>query len=290
MVSQYQKGYLLLEVLIVMAILIGLLGLLTPILDDFQKSMASRQKILELMMLEKNIADQLSAQFKRVGRYGCKAPNFMIQVGSSETVPSRIERYDIADGADWLYGFDLGACSTFGVARNGVLELPSVCHDVQVGDSLFAGSCDALRSVKVLSINHEKTLMEWPDNTIDSEVHVYTQESFYWFVQPGKTGRNALWRRPSIKGNALELAPGVEHLRISLLLDNNFDGKADEIVNKPHTVAYQKLVGFLIEFHYRLPLCDPVPLTLVYQSLRGDEWRYDNICSGIGKLLVASRD
>lgn len=288
MVKRRFGGYLLLEVLIVTIILAGLFALLVPGIRQVEKLSETRRHVVELLLLEQNISDQLKAQLNRVGNYGCYAPLLKVQVGKAISAPQRIKNYTLDEGSDWLYANDVGECSTYGAIQSGILDIPAVCNGVKVGDRLLAGTCQSVKEVTVLSVSEHKITAQWPEASLEGEVHVYTQEPFYWFIQPGKVGGNSFWRRSAIKGNALELTPGVEHVRISLLLDIDEDGVADEVANQTYNALYSRVSGFLVEYHFRLFECTSHLPMLTYISLRGDEWKYDNVCSGIGKLIVAN--
>ena len=290
MVRQRLNGYLLLEVLLVIAILTGLFALLTPSIQQVQKTTETRRQMLALMLLEQNITDQLTSQLSQVGDFGCSTSKLEIEVGTSDQIPPRLKGYDLDRDADWLYGSYVGACSTFGTLKSGLVELPAVCSSIDVGDQLQASDCHSTQKVPIVSTSNDKVIALWPEPISEGELHVYSQEPFYWFVKPGKVGENAFWRRSAMHGNALELTPGVEHLRFYSLLDHNDDGIADELLNQPHKVTSDKFLGLLVEYHFRLPNCEARQSIFAYRTLRGDSWQYDNICSGIGKLVVAKNN
>lgn len=287
MVKLRQSGYLLLEALITIALLTGLTGVLLPFIKSMEASFSKRQQMLNLMTLNLSLDDQFEAQFQRLGSVGCHDAGQWLEVGSSQSKPARLTRDDLDPSSDWLYGVDSGLCAAYGWSDEQEVDVSLVCDNLKVGDTLYVSSCGQNTSAKVLSTQNGRVKAWKSGVALTGEVLVYSATDFYWFVKMGKSGHSAFWRRPSASGNALELMTGLEHVRFYPVLDRDFDGSADEIFVDHGVVPTSQLKAILIEYLYRLGECDLALTPQSYQTLRGDQWLYDGICSKVGKRLVS---
>ena len=190
MVRQRFNGYLLLEVLLVIAILTGLFALLTPSIQQVQKTTETRRQMLALMLLEQNIVDQLTSQLSQVGDFGCSTSKLEIEVGTSDQIPPRLKGYDLDRDADWLYGSYVGACSTFGTLKSGLVELPAVCSSIDVGDQLQASDCHSTQKVPIVAspnvIVHPRAVMVEPVDASVRHGTVLAALGLHYFTRQAK--------------------------------------------------------------------------------------------------------
>lgn len=287
MVIPRQSGYLLFEALVAIALLTGLVGILVPFVQTMEERVSKRQRMLDLMALNLSLDDQFQAQFQRLGSVGCSSPQEWLQVGDSRSKPPRLNGNALDLGSDWLYGIDSGLCAAYGWSQGQEVDVTLACDHLRVGDSAYISSCEQSSYANVL-VSNNGVLKLWNSGpALTGEVLVYSAEGFYWFVKKGKSEQHAFWRRPAESGHSLELMSGLEHVRFYPVLDRNLDGKADEVFVGYGAVPTSQVMAILVEYLYGFGDCVLAPEPQSYQTLRGDDWRYDGICSKVGKLLVS---
>lgn len=287
MVSIKVKGYVLIEILIAMVILVALAGLLVPTLQAVQTNTLERQLVLQRIALEQAITEHLQAQLMRTGSFGCSALPHTLEIGDAQQPPNALRTQTLALESDWILATDTGLCSTYGMKSADSIEAQLSCDGLSTGDPLLVSRCDGAFITPVLSLSGDRLLAAAPASLADGAVLLATQSTFYWYLAPGKNTETALWRKPLVSGRKLELQPGIRNIRFYPILDRNQDGKADAVLTQPSQVSLQELSGLLIEYRYHLSNCDAGAQTRSYRTLRGDRWVYDGICSAVAKQLVA---
>ena len=286
-----KRGFLLLETLLAVLILVALMTIIVPTISRLQQSKITRQHILERLTLERMITEQFHAQFARTGRHGCYPQNRFIEIGVAEHAPNDISRNALNTESDWIMAQDIGLCSTYGTMHEGRTEAVMPCDGLKVADVVHVSNCLGTVSASILSVTRDHLIaMSDTLEILNGPVLVATQQTFYWYIAAGRSQSvGTLWRKPADIGRASELQSNLSHMRLYPLVDRDHDGISDEIVSQPSRTSLNDLEGLLVEFRYQLPHCnftrDPAA-NLQYQTLRGDRWRYDNVCSGIGKVIV----
>lgn len=287
MMKKHLRGHLLLEVMVAMGILVALIGAIFPALRDFEQAKQRREFILAGMRLEQMIQDQLQAQLTRLGRSGCAVSTQQIAIGKAAFPTGRITNVTLDSGSDWLHGTDIGLCTNYGVKTGAKVTVSMSCDGLNTGDSLQISNCADVGTAAILSISGADLVATSAQENLEGPVLVSSKQEFYWYISQGKAGNKALWRKPNESGNALELLPGLEHLRIYPILDKSQDGIADEVYTGFGVIPVAELSGVLVEYFYRVAGCkDGSMPRQSYRTLRGDQWDYDGICTGIGKQII----
>ncbi|MCO4786159.1 MAG: hypothetical protein KC467_09575 [Marinomonas atlantica] len=284
-----KQGFLILEVLVAIAVLTGLMVLILPAIHRFESQLTVRQQVLQLAELETFVQDQFRAQFSRLGEYGCLAGTSQVEVGSSAFNPMRLNHYSLDAESDWLQASDIGACASYGSVSGSLVQVDHTCDGLNVGDWMSVSNCSYIEQGQVLSVSASDFKVQVPPQVLTDSVLVSRDTPFYWFIKLGKSGANALWRRPALSGNALELSPNVSHMRMYPVIDYDEDGVADEVRVDFGVMPIRKLAGLLLEYQYYQLNCTLTDKLFSYDTLRGDTWQYDGVCSRVGKLLINVR-
>lgn len=283
-----RRGYLLWEVMASIAIVTAMMMVMMPMIQTFSQTVDAKHKVFNRIAVDRGLRDQLYAQWHRLGAFGCFDAGRVIEIGSSQNRPSRIPKTTHDRASDWISGADVGLCSGYGLTQESELMVRLPCSGINTGDILQVSSCSAAEQTRVLGANKGvKTAQLANPHLFDRTVLVGTKKAFYWYVGKGKSGRNALWRKPSIAGNAVELFPGLFRMRLYPILDQDEDAIAETIAVQYGQFEVRQLKGLLIEYEYAIEQCArQLSLTKVYHTLRGDQWYYDASCHSIGKAMV----
>lgn len=286
---KYHGGYVLWEVMASIAIVAVLTTVLLPMVQTLTHAVDSKRRTFDDIALDRGMRDQLSAHWNRLGQFGCTDSDRIIEIGDSVSQPQRISKANLDNESDWLRGSDTGQCAGYGRTQERMLTVTLPCAGVDAGDGLQVDSCYAAEQASVISSEKGVVTAQLMNQQLfDRTVLVGTQRTFYWYVGKGKSGANALWRKPFETGNALELFPSLFRMRLYPILDRDMNGVAEEIAIHYGQFSVHQLKALLVEYEYEIAECVlSSPLAKTYYTLRGDTWRYDPACHSIGKAIIA---
>lgn len=286
-----KRGFLLLEMLVAVLLLMGLVSLIVPTIGSVQEDKITRQYIVERLALERMAIEQFQAQFARIGRHGCYVPHRFIDIGDNAQAPPILADNNLSSGSDWIKAQDTGLCSTYGIKHGQRIDATLACDGLNAADVVEVSNCTQSASASILSTKNDHLIaLSTTSEALEGPVLLATKETFYWYLASGRSeGMSTLWRKPLQTGRATELQANITHMRLYPIKDRDHDGVSDELVTRPSHTLLAELEGVLVEFRYQLSPCQGIaqrPQRLQYHTLRGDQWQYDNVCSAVAKVLV----
>lgn len=283
-----KRGFLIFELLIGLVLIAAVMSAFAPLTQALMASSSIQKNVTDNMAVSVGLESQLLAQWQRLGQFGCNETGRSIVIGSNFNRPSRIPQSTFETESDWLQGGDVGLCAAYGQISDDSLSVDLPCDAVSAGQRIVVNSCAFGQQSSLLGISSGRFAAAVDgERFISKSVLVGTLSNFFWYVGEGRQNQNALWRKPVTSGNAVELFPNVQFMRIYPILDRDLDGVSDEIVVQYGAFPIAEVTGILIEYSTSLKGCDASNRSIAeYETLRGDIWFHDGICSAVGRTIV----
>ncbi|TYL47577.1 type II secretion system protein [Marinomonas sp. IMCC 4694] len=293
MTFKYQhQGSILIEMLVACVLIAIFLPLLVVASTRLQERHRLAQAYQDQFEIKAAIEAHFQAQWARLVPANCYPDDTaLLTIGSGMSPPVRLASRKVAESSDWIKGTDYGLCRRSLTVHENPLEVSMACH-WRVGDPVVFSSCNAGFSGQLTYVNSRgnRSRIAFDDEDVIGQSGVIeSQNGFYWYLSPGKDGREAFWRTPAESGNSLELFNGIERVAIFALLDENNDGLVDALGASYGDVSLKKLRGLWVEYQYHLRDCGVQKMTLSmreYVSMRGETWSYFAPCQGVGNQII----
>ncbi|GAB3484612.1 type II secretion system protein [Marinomonas epiphytica] len=289
-----QSGMLLIEMLVVCALISIILPTLIQLTQSLLQQQTKAKYYLQTEQLKAALNDQFSAQWGRLKPAACSYPSHLgIHIANNRDVPDRLKGRNLVSGSDWLAASDFGFCR---LSLNSLLT-----HEVSLTNkcgwksrqTIVFRSCIGSYSATLNTATSQKVTLQVVQSDALNQAGIFERDlAYYWYVGKGKEGTPALWRRPQIKGNALEIWNGLEKLAIYPFLDTSANGKVDGIATAYGQYPLTQVKALWVEYVYRLPSCSDddtqtnKATTYSYQTLRGEQWQFQPPCTQLGQHLI----
>lgn len=292
------KGFLMIELLVSLAVLMLLMSLLLPMVKSNRDQLDSKTEVIERIALKEAVVDHFQAQLSSILWRACANPTDKdidelvqqgagwIEIGTNTSeLPERLTTKDLPNSTDWLQAYQRGICR-YSIRIDALSEeLPYTCSWDE-GDEVLFEYCDDMALGMVENVSSTKTDVTFYDDAIVGEMGtILSHDPYIWYLNDRST-YTAFWRTPQVTGNSLELWAGVEKLAIYPLLDTNSDGRMDTLSADYGAYALWQVKGFWLEVVVTDNSCDDEQTDSSYNTHRGETWSYASDCSFPLQLVV----
>lgn len=281
------------ELLVVCALVALFLPFVVSALVRMQERHLLGQAYQDQQAIRAAIDAHFQAQWARLVPASCRiGDDVFITIESGRSPPTRLASRDLDRQSDWIRGTDYGLCRGTVTVKENPFETTLSCP-WKVGDSVRFSSCEAIFEGQVFSVSAQKSVLQLKGGDVAHQAIgqsgiLENQESFYWYISPGRDGRLAFWRTPEQSGNALELWNGLERMSVFPLLDESSNAKVDTLDTRYGRFSLNVLRGLWVEYQYQLSHCqfETNQSEQAYLSMRGEVWRYSSPCQGVGNHII----
>ncbi|TBR42832.1 type II secretion system protein [Marinomonas agarivorans] len=293
-----QRGYLLIELLVSLAIGVIILQLVLPVLTQGRQQAQRHLQQMDRVALKAAIVDHFQAQLAPIFWRACRTilptdeedalpfsiPHLHIGQASSTNLPNKLATKILLPQTDWLLATAINDCRYSALISEIPVGLPYTCS-WRRGDKVMFDNCHHQIEGEVINTDKYHTRLWFQSAGLLGQSGVISQqEKYVWYLAQGKAEQfsGAFWRMPQEKGNALELWAGVEKLAFYPLLDRNTDGRIDTISVNYGGFPLQQVKGLWLEIIANDVNCEPIATKSQlneYATYRGAIWQYDPVCA-----------
>jgi len=305
------NGYLMVELLVSLVIVLVLMQFLLPLLNNSRNQMLSKMRVMDRIELKEAIVDHFQSQLAPILWRACGVAStgnaiensvdnsemkntMLVQIGNSAGVlPERLINKNIAQSTDWLMATQRGICRYSTRLSSLALTLPYSCS-WDAGDEIVFEQCGGFSYGIVEKVTTTESHVKFSDESLlkegnesDENGVVVGHNPYIWYLNK-KERYTGFWRTPQISGNSLELWSGIEKLAIYPLLDIDLDGAFDTLATEYKMYSLAQLKGFWLELIVNDMRCNSTSVhDSNYQNHRGVSWSYNTDCAFPLQFMVS---